>query len=225
VAAAAATAPTGVIPTAAAPGSTTISITAATPVAGSNEGRTYEEAIGFGLGHHEIPGSKYGLSGLVILFLFFVAVSGLMAYVGQRPSTRGMPILSIGAIKVVAAAWLLGAAYVVRQDGRREIAALELALLVTAVWIVFLSHSVPVFFGGLLLLEIALNGSSARLQSAVVGAAPRLTGQWLNGVILLGTAIGPPLYGLAIAADMEAGLLVLSSVVICSPLVWQAYRR
>jgi len=73
-------------------------------------------------------------------------------------------------------------------------------------------------------LEISLNGCSARLQSAIVGAAPHFAGRWLNGVILLGTASGPPLYGLAIGADMQAVFLALSSAVVCLPLVWQAWR-
>jgi hypothetical protein len=181
-----------------------------------------------GSAHHEQAKSISGMFGLLILYLFFVAISGLMAYVGQQAAMRGLSVkdtvLSIGTIKIVAAAWLLVAASFLPRDGKKEIVAWEIALLLAAIWLVSLSSNIPEFFAGLLLLEISLNGCSARLQSAIVGAAPHFAGRWLNGVILLGTASGPPLYGLAIGADKQTVFLTLSSAVICLPLVWQACR-
>jgi hypothetical protein len=178
--------------------------------------------------HHEQAETNRGFSGLLVLYLFFVSISGFMAYVGQQASTRGLSIgdtvLSIGTIKISAAVWLLAAASFAARKKRSEIVLLEVALLVAAIWIVFLSSNTLEFFAGLLLLEITLNGCSARLQSAVVGAAPRFAGRWLNGVILLGTATGPPLYGLAIGVGAQSAFMVSSSVIICLPLVWQTYR-
>jgi hypothetical protein len=178
--------------------------------------------------HHEQAGSSHGVSGLLVLYFFFVSISGFMAYVGQQASMRGLSIadtvLSIGTIKVSAAVWLLAAASFASQEKRKEIVLLEVALLVAAIWVVFLSSNTFEFFAGLLLLEVTLNGCSARLQSAVVGAAPRFAGRWLNGVILLGTATGPPLYGLAIGAGAQSAFMVFSSMVICFPLIWQTYR-
>ena len=171
--------------------------------------------------------SIHGLCGLIILYLFFVGVSGFMAYAGQQASTKGMSIqdtvLSIGAMKVIAAVWLLIAAYLVPKKQGKEIVILELGALVVGIWIVFLSRTIVEFFIGFLLLEITLNGSSARLQSVIVGAAPRFSAQWLNAVILLGTATGPPLYGIAIGAGLEASFVVSSSVVVCLPLVWHRF--
>jgi hypothetical protein len=167
--------------------------------------------------------SLFGISGLLILYLFFAGISGFMAYAGQQASMRGMPvedtILSIGVMKIVAGGWLLLAALVPTKRGK-DIVVLEVCLLVVAVWVVFSSHGIMQFFVGFLLLEITLNGSSARLQSAIVSAAPRFSGRWLNGVILLGTASGPILYGLAIGAGVETSFVVSISVVIFLPLVW-----
>jgi hypothetical protein len=181
-----------------------------------------------GPAHHAQAPSMSGVFGLLILYLFFVAISGFMAYVGQQAAIRGVSVkdtvLSIGTIKILAAAWLLIAASFLPRDARKEIVAWEIALLLAGIWLVSLSSNVLEFFAGLLVLEISLNGCSARLQSAIVGAAPHFAGRWLNGVILLGTASGPPLYGLAIGADMQAVFLALSSAVVCLPLVWQAWR-
>jgi hypothetical protein len=169
--------------------------------------------------------SLFGISGLLILYLFFAGISGFMAYAGQQASMRGMPvedtILSIGVMKIVAGGWLLLAAYLVPTKRGKDIVVLEVCLLVVAVWGVFWSHGIIQFFVGFLLLEITLNGSSARLQSAIVSAAPKFSGRWLNGVILLGTASGPILYGLAIGAGIETSFVVSISVVIFLPLVWQ----
>jgi hypothetical protein len=181
-----------------------------------------------GSAHPEQAAPNSGMFGLLILYLFFVAISGFMAYVGQQAAMRGLSIkdtvLSIGTIKIAAGAWLLIAASFLPRDEKKQIVAWEIALLLAAIWLVSLSSNVLEFFAGLLLLEISLNGCSARLQSAIVGAAPHFAGRWLNGVILLGTASGPPLYGLAIGAQMQTVFLGLSSVVICLPLVWQACR-
>lgn len=178
--------------------------------------------------HHDQAGFRDGIVGLLVLYLFFVSISGFMAYVGQQASMRGLSItdtvLSIGTIKVGAAVWLLVAASFASQKKSKEIVPLEVALLVAAIWAVFLSSNTLEFFAGLLLLEVTLNGCSARLQSAVVGAAPQFAGRWLNGVILVGTATGPPLYGVAIGAGAQSAFVIISSVVICFPLIWQAYR-
>jgi hypothetical protein len=169
--------------------------------------------------------SAHAISGLVILYLFFVGISGFLAYVAQQAATRGMSIsdalLSIGAMKTAAAVWLLVAACLVPNKEGKEVSALEAALLVAAVWAVYCSRNVVEFLAAFLLLEITLNGFSARLQSAIVGAAPHFAGQWLNGVILLGAATGPPLYGLAISAQFELGFVALGSVAICLPLAWR----
>jgi hypothetical protein len=169
--------------------------------------------------------SLYGISGLFILYLFFAGISGFMAYAGQRASMRGIPvkdtILSIGVMKIVAGGWLAIAAHLVPTKHGNEIIVLEVGLLAVAVWVVFISHSIMLFFVGFLLLETTLNGSSARLQSAIVNSAPKFSGRWLNGVILLGTASGPILYGLAIGAGVETGFVMSISIVIFLPLVWQ----
>jgi hypothetical protein len=165
-----------------------------------------------------------GISGLILLYLLFVGISGFMGYAGQQAAARGMSventILAIGAMKIAAAMWLFFAAYLMPSvEGRGTV--LEALLLVVAIWVVFVSRTTVEFFVGFVLLEITLNGFSARLQASIVNAAPRFGGRWLNAVILMGSATGPPLYGLAIGAGQEALSVVSISVAICLPLFWQ----
>src|SRR5262249_20147320 len=95
------------------------------------------------------------LLGLTILYLFFVGISGFLAYAAQQASARGMAvsdaILSIGAMKIAAAAWLLGAACLVPNKAGREVGALETVLLILALWIVFLSQGIAGFIVGFFL--------------------------------------------------------------------------
>jgi hypothetical protein len=168
--------------------------------------------------------SARSFSGLAVLYLFFAGISGFFAYAAQQAAAKGMAvtdtILSIGAMKIAAAAWLLAAALLVPSKEGRGVGAVETVLLVVALWTVFLGRGIAAFLAGLLLLEVTVNGVSARLQAAIVGADPRSSGRWLNAVILLGIATGPPLYGLAIGAGLETGFLVLISVAVCLPLAW-----
>ena len=177
-------------------------------------------------------GSPRALAGLALLLLFFVGISGFFAFVAQQAATRGMSVadalLSIGAVKIAAGAWLLAAAYLApgapRKEGH-EVSVLEACLLIAALWSVYLSSATVAFLAAFLLLEVTLNGFSARLQSAIVSAAPHFSGLWLNSAILLGTAMGPPLYGVAIGAGLENAFVALSSLAICLPIVWQRSVR
>jgi hypothetical protein len=172
-----------------------------------------------------LPSPARPLAGLAILYLYFVGISGFFAYAAHQVSAKGMvvsdAILAIGTMKIAAAAWLLIAASLAPDKEGKGIGMLETALLVAALWGIFLSRGIAELLVGLLMLEITINTISARLQSAIVGAAPRFSGQWLTAVILLGVATGPPLYGLAISIRLEAALLVLISIVVCLPLAWQ----
>jgi hypothetical protein len=40
----------------------------------------------------------------------------------------------------------------------------------------------------------------------------------------MGTATGPPLYGLAIGAEVQNAFMIFASVVIGLPIAWQATR-
>jgi hypothetical protein len=174
---------------------------------------------------HALPSPGRPLWGLAILYLYFVGISGFFAYAAHQVSAKGMvvadAVLAIGTMKIAAAAWLLVAASLAPAKEGKGIGMLETGLLVAALWSIFLGRGIAELLVGLLMLEITINSISARLQSAIVGAAPYFSGQWLTAVILLGIATGPPLYGLAISARLEASLLVLISIVACLPLAWQ----
>lgn len=169
--------------------------------------------------------SAHALCGLAILYCFFVGTAGFMAYAAQQTSARGVSIeetiLAFGAMKLAAAVWMLIAAYALAKSTRKGPMVLEIALLLVAIWAVTFSQTALVFFAAFLLLEISLNSSSARLQSAIVDAAPQFSGQWLNAVILLGGVTGPALYGLAIGAGLEIVFITMSTVAICLALLWQ----
>lgn len=171
------------------------------------------------------PGLANALVGLFVLCLFFIGISGFMAYLGERALARGLSthdtILAIGMTKGLAGIAVLGVAYYASKTSGKLGGLIETCLLVAALWAIFLSRSIEEFIAALLVLEVALNSYGGRLQSAIAGLAPGFSGRWLNLVILLGGAIGPPLYGLAIASGHETSFLALACVAIVSSLAWQ----
>jgi hypothetical protein len=168
--------------------------------------------------------STSGAAGLTIAYLFFLGISGFMTFIAQQALSRGLNgqelVLGFGVMKIVAGAWLLLAASGLRHGSRAALGSFEVIALVAAIWIVYLSTTMALFLAGLLLLEITLNGTSARLQARVVDVAPQ-SAKWLNCVMLLGFASGPPLNGLAINLGSETAFVVLSTTTALLPLLWQ----
>src|SRR5262249_7523180 len=150
---------------------------------------------------HPERGRATAMVGLFALGLFFIGVSGFMAYLGERALARGLSvndtILAIGATKGLAGVAVLGTAFYMRKAAKGS-APIAMLFLIAAIWWVFLSRTGAEFFVGLLVLEVSLNPYGGWLQSAIVGVASEFSARWLNLVILLGTAAGPSLYGLAI---------------------------
>jgi hypothetical protein len=174
-------------------------------------------------------GRAKALVGLFVLCMFFIGISGFMAYLGERALARGLSthdtILAIGVTKGLAGIAVLGIAYYLSATSVKRGGMIETCLLIAALWAIFLSRSIEEFFAGLLVLEIALNSYGGRLQSVIASVAPRFSGRWLNLVILLGSAVGPPLYGLAIASKHEMGFLAFSCLAVVLSLVWQRSVR
>ena len=166
--------------------------------------------------------------GLLTVGLFFIGISGSMAYIGERALARGLSmndtILAIGATKGLAGVAVLGTAFYMRKDVKGG-GPIAMWFLIAAVWGVFLSRNAAEFFVGLLVLEISLNTYGGWLQSAITGVASEFSARWLNLVILLGTAAGPSLYGLAIASGQETSFLLFACVAIVLSLVWQRTVR
>jgi hypothetical protein len=168
--------------------------------------------------------SAGGLTGLAVVYLFFLGISGFMTFMAQQALSRGLSlqelVLGFGAMKFVAGAWLFVAAYGLRRRSRAVIGGFEAAGLAAALWIAYLSTSTALFLAGFLLLEITLNGMSAHLQARAVETAPE-SAKWLNCVILLGFASGPPLNGIAIGLGSETAFIVLSTITVLLPVLWQ----
>lgn len=165
------------------------------------------------------------LSGLAVIFLFFLGQTGFLAYAFQQAEGRGVAIEDVitaaVVMKLVAGTWL----FVHCLTGQQSQSGLGLAALAAAVVIAMIavtfSATLAALLIGLVVYEIALNTLSAQLQSAVVSRDPLLAGPWLNSAIMFGAAAGPPLNGFAIALDSASVFLAVALVSAFLPILWQ----
>ncbi|MFM9975002.1 MAG: hypothetical protein ACKVON_10580 [Beijerinckiaceae bacterium] len=173
--------------------------------------------------------TQFAYSGMAIVFLFFVVVSGFVAFSAQQAIAHGIAasqaILAIGVAKLLAGLWLICEAFYLRKTNSSIISPLMTGLLIAAVWAVYGSRNVIEFALAFLLLEIMLNRYSARLQSAIVEASPDLGMRTLNLSILGGSIVGPALFGLAVEWNLVVALVAVGSAVIALPLFWQRSAR
>ena len=169
--------------------------------------------------------TQFAYSGTALIFLFFVAVSGLIAFSAQQAIAHGIApsqaILAIGVAKLLAGLWMICEAFYLRKTSSSIISPLMAGLLIAAVWAVFGSRNVIEFALAFLLLEIMFNRYSARLQSAIVEASPDIGMRTLNLSILCGSIVGPALFGLAVEWNLIVALLAVGTVIIALPLFWQ----
>ena len=167
------------------------------------------------------------LSGLAAIYFLFVGLTGFLAYVVQQALTRGMifedMVWSIAAMKVATGIWLLGTAMIENQRPENDRFFHHAIVLALAIVVVFHSHTVILFFCGLLIFELAFNSLSTRIKAAVVAAGPQFSGPWLTGVILLGAATGPVLNGCAISLGLEGAFILLSILSAFGPALWQRF--
>jgi hypothetical protein len=167
------------------------------------------------------------LGGLATVFLFFAGQTGYLTYVVHRAVDRGMTFehtaQSLALMKFATGIVILLSAYLRRGEAKNSRFGYLTFILVMAILSLSYCRNIAVFFLALLVMEMALNKLSARLQAAVVAARPEFAGRWLTGVMLLGAATGPPLNGFMISVGFD-GLFVLICVISAfGPLLWQQW--
>lgn len=167
--------------------------------------------------------------GLIALFILFLGQTGFLAYVVQGAIDRGMTITestwAIALVKIVAGFWLTGIAVYGAAEGRRH-RLFELGILLAISLGVASQTTIPlIFLLSLLTFEIAFNTLSARFQAALADANRHVAGQWLTGSLLLGAALGPPLYGATIGANLGSYFILLALCSAIIPAVWAKFCK
>ena len=173
-------------------------------------------AIGIGLHQRTAPpttttGKSHGYLAylsLAVVAVVFVGQSGLLAYVVQQATERGI-VLQDAALAV--AAMKLGAGLLLLALARRRFGFIPLvALLAGADYLVATATTLPLFVVALLGLEIGFNLLSAALQAHVASIAPQFGGRWLVAVILAGAATGPALHSFALRLEANEVFLAFA---------------
>ena len=168
------------------------------------------------------------LLGFALIFFLFVGQSGFLAYVVQNAIDRGISASeatwSIVAMKIAAGLSLFVMALRSRnRTGQGRLLAIG-ASLAFALLLAAGTTILAVFLFSLLVYEIAFNMLSARFQAKLADGNRHLAGQWLTGTILLGAAIGPPMHGAAINADLGGCFLFLAAISAVLPGIWVRQR-
>lgn len=165
-------------------------------------------------------------SGLAVLLLYFVGLSGVLVYALHQARLRGLgaeeAAWSLALAKLAASAWLLAQSRAARSREPSESLLGTGVLLAGATGLVYLASDALTFFAGLLLWEVAMNSQSARLQAAVVTAAPALAGRWLNAAILAGGVTGPLLNGVMLGLGAGWAYLASGLAAIALSVLWAA---
>ena len=163
------------------------------------------------------------ITGLFVLFVFFVGQSGILAHIIQKGASGGLGLSfaswSFVTMKLVAALWLLYlAAFRSHLPKDQKLGMLTGALLVSLVLITQTRHAAT-FLVGLVVFAICFNAISAKYQSFLTSRKPELVGRWLVASILLGAAIGPLINGLAIDYGFEELFIGFALVAALAPVV------
>lgn len=172
--------------------------------------------------------SLWAVSGLAVLALFFVGVSGVLVYAIHQAVDRGLSLwevaFAMAGTKLLVGAWLLTSSYFSsRRDGEMRFL-FQALLLISATTAIYLSRDNYVLFLSLLSWEISVNTLSARLQAAVVSVSPRAS-RWLNLTILVGGAIGPALNGAAISIGHGYAYVIFGAATALAPVFWYGLFR
>jgi hypothetical protein len=169
------------------------------------------------------PASPLKYLALAIVFVLFAGQTGLLAYVVQQAGARGIGLggafWALAMMKVGAGLCLLLLARSGLQN-RQNPRFIELGMLLAGGnFVVATTTSLPLFFAGLLGLELGFNLLSARLQAMAADISPAFAGKWLVATILLGAAAGPALHGLALRLDANAAFIVFAMVSALVPVI------
>lgn len=178
----------------------------------------------------EVSHHKEGrpLFGFALMFLLFVGQLGFLAYVIQNAIARGMPASeatwAIVAMKITAGVGLFVLAlHSKHKRGHDRLLAIGTSLAIVLV-MASATNILAVFLVSLLIYEMAFNTLSARFQANLAERDKHLAGRWLTGTILLGAAIGPPMHGAAISADLAIYFLVIAAISAILPGMWVRSR-
>jgi hypothetical protein len=167
------------------------------------------------------------ITGMVVVYFFFVGLSGVLVYVLHQAVQRGMVFeeaaLGLAATKVSVGLWLLLSGIYDLRNGRHDRFVFQSAILVLSTIAIHYSRDRLELFAALLCWELAVNGLSAKLQAAVVRAAPHFAGRWLNVSILLGAATGPVINGYVTAIGWDALYVILGAITAFAPAVWSTF--
>lgn len=171
-----------------------------------------------------IAESRYlPVSGLIVVFLFFTGISGVLVFVLCQAVDRGLSFQeatwSLAATKIIVGALLLTNFHSGKGKGGCGLL-LYGALLLSATVGIHQSQDVMALFIGLLAWELAVNSLSTRLQVMVVGEAPESGARWLNLTILLGSVLGPVLNGYLISNGQGYVYGILGAVTAFAPAIW-----
>jgi hypothetical protein len=130
---------------------------------------------------------------MTVIFVLFVVQTGLLAYVVQQATVRGLPLgqalWALALMKVLAGLILLAL-----RSAKIPFSILVVGLAAADVAVYTTSHFIA-FVGAMLVLEVSFNLLSAKLQALTATLAPIMAGKWLLAVILLGAATGPYAFG------------------------------
>ena len=158
------------------------------------------------------------------MFVLFAGQTGLLAYVVQQAGAReiglGGAFWALAMMKVGAGLCLLLLARGGLQN-RQNPRLVEFGILLAGGnFVVATTTSLPLFFAGLLGLELGFNLLSARLQAMAADIAPSFAGKWLVAtILLLGAAAGPALHGLALRLDANTVFIAFAMVSALVPVI------
>ena len=165
------------------------------------------------------------LTGLLVVFIFFVGLAGVPVFVLHQAVGRGISLhgaaLTVAATKLIAGLWLGISSFISLPKGRQDGLLLQGTLLMLATVTIFVSRDNLELFAGLLVWELSVNTLSARLQSAVVRGNTQFAARWLNLAILLGLAVGPLVNGYAINLGNDHIYAIVGAVTAFAPATWR----
>lgn len=169
------------------------------------------------------------VSGLAVGYVMFVGQVGLVAYVLLSAVEHGVELESaawtFAAVKIGSGFWLVAASRFARPGSSVARMAFLGALVAIGGYGMSTTGETLLFFAFLIVFQISFNSLSAQMQGSIAALGPQKTSRWIAGTLLFGAASGPPLYGMAIGAGLEAQFTLFAALTALLPAVWRLVCR